>query len=54
MYVCMYDWSFVGLPPQIKWVRYAPGQHFTQYITKEHAIACDMYGTVGANVIRVI
>ena len=38
-----------GLPPQIKWVRYASGQHFTQYITKEHAIACDMFGTVGTN-----
>ena len=35
----------LGLPPQIKWIRYAPGQHFTQFITKEHAIACDMFGT---------
>ncbi len=37
----------LGLPPQIKWIRYAPGQHFTQFITKEHAIACDMFGTTG-------
>ena len=45
MYVCMY--VLLGLPPQIKWIRYAPGQHFTQFITKEHAIACDMFGTTG-------
>lgn len=39
----------VGLPPQIKWMRYSPGQHFTQHITKEHAGLCDVFATTGAS-----
>ena len=36
-----------GLPPQIKWVEYCPGQQHTEYITKEHAGLCDMFVTAG-------
>jgi WD40 repeat protein len=37
-----------GIPPQIKWIDYCPGQQHTEYITKEHAGLCDLFATAGS------
>jgi WD40 repeat protein len=36
-----------GIPPQIKWLEYCPGQQHTEYITREHAGLCDLFATAG-------
>ena len=36
-----------GLPPLIKWLRYCPGVHCTDHISREHTVPCDVFATAG-------
>lgn len=36
-----------GIPPQIRWLEYCPGQQHTEYITREHAGLCDLFASAG-------
>ena len=36
-----------GLPPLIKWLRYCPGVHCTEHISREHTVPCDVFATAG-------
>lgn len=40
-----------GIPPQIKWMEYCPGQQHTEYVTREHAGLCDLFVTAGIFVV---
>jgi hypothetical protein len=42
-----------GLPPQIKDLKWSPGQQFTEYITRDHSGRCDLLCTAGDRHIRV-
>jgi WD40 repeat protein len=39
-----------GIPPQIRWLDYCPGQLHTEYITREHAGLCDVFATAGERI----
>ena len=42
-----------GLPPQIRDLKWSPGQQFTEFITREHSGPCDLICTAGERHIRV-
>jgi WD40 repeat protein len=42
-----------GIPPQLTWMRYCPGQMFTEWITREHAGPCDVFVTTGEHHLRI-
>lgn len=42
-----------GSPPQIKDLKWSPGQQFTEYITRDHSGRCDLLCTAGDRHIRV-
>jgi hypothetical protein len=42
-----------GIPPQIKWLAYCPGQMHTEFITREHAGLCDLFATAGEHHLRI-
>jgi len=42
-----------GIPPQIRWLTYCPGQQHTEYVTREHAGLCDLFATAGDHHIRI-
>jgi hypothetical protein len=41
------------VPPQIKWLSYCPQQQFTEYITREHTGACDLFASAGDHHIKL-
>lgn len=41
-----------GIPPQIAWLKYCPLPLFTEWITRDHSGACDVFVTVGQRHLR--
>lgn len=42
-----------GLPPQIKDLKWSPGQQFTEFITRDHKGTCDLLCTAGDRHLRL-
>lgn len=42
-----------GIPPQLTWLRYCPGQMFTEWITREHSGPCDVFVSTGEHHLRL-
>lgn len=42
-----------GLPPQIKDLKWSPGQQYTEFITREHKGPCNVLCTAGDKHLRV-
>lgn len=42
-----------GLPPQVKDLKWSPGQQFTEFVTRDHQGACDMLCTAGDRHLRL-
>ena len=42
-----------GLPPQIKDLKWSPGQQFTEFITRDHQGTCDLLCTAGDRHLRL-